>query len=174
MPKRLILMRHAKSAWDKAETADFDRALSGRGSRSAPTVGAYLARKKLVPQLVLCSSAKRATETWELVATALPSGIPVKHSKALYMAMPNEMLKRIQKVPDEFECVLLVGHNPGVADLAGWLCAEGDAAKRADLARKYPTASIAIIDFEAATWGAVESDSGRLVDFVRPKDIVQP
>jgi len=173
MSKRLILLRHAKSAWDKADAADFDRPLAGRGQRTAPIVGAYLAANKLIPQLVLCSSAKRAIETWELAAKALPATIPVKQAKTLYLAMPREMLKRIQKTPAEVECVLLVGHNPGLADLAGWLCSEGPQDKRSSLARKFPTGAIAVIDFDVSNWSEVEAENGRLVEFTTPKEMVK-
>jgi phosphohistidine phosphatase len=174
MPKRLILMRHAKSTWDKADMADFDRPLSARGQSAAPVIGAYLASRKLYPQLVLCSSARRAAQTWELASAALARDVKVTHSKSLYMAMPREMLKRIQRTPAEIECLLLVGHNPGIADLAGWLCGEGDDEKRTALARKYPTGAIAVIDFDVGSWGEVEADNGRLVDFVAPRQMAEP
>ena len=175
MAKRLILMRHAKSSWDKADLADIDRPLSMRGELAAPMVGAYMAKNKLVPQFVLCSSARRAAQTWELVSSAMPAAllpdIRVSQVKSLYLAMPREMLKRIQRTPLEVECVLLVGHNPGIADLAGWLCGGGDQEKRKALARKFPTGAIAVIDFDVGSWEEVEADQGKLIDFVTPKQI---
>jgi phosphohistidine phosphatase len=171
MPKRLILVRHAKSAWDKAEDADFDRPLSARGRRIAPLIGDFLARQERLPTSVLCSSARRAAETWELMSKALPAGTAVTHSKSLYLAMPREMLKRIQRLPDDVDCALLVGHNPGIADLAGWLCTGGDQAKRTQLAKKYPTGAVAVIDFAVEMWKDIDADSGTLIDFVIPRDL---
>ena len=177
MTKRLILMRHAKSSWDNADVADFERPLSPRGQRVAPLIGTHLTRRKLLPQMVLCSSAKRASSTWELVATSLPvpvaREIRVDHTKALYLAMPREMLKRIQRVPSDVECLLLIGHNPGIADLAGWLCGGGDQDKRMAMAKKFPTAAVAVIDFNVGSWEEVEADQGTLVDFTTPKQIAE-
>lgn len=171
MAKRLILLRHAKSAWNRAELADFERPLAPRGKKAAPVMGQFLAQQKKLPDLVLCSSARRAVETWQLIAAQLPKDIPARQNKALYMAMPREMLKLLQKTPDEHDCVLLIGHNPGIADLAAWLCAQAKDEKHAQLAAKFPTAAVAIIDFDVASWRDVEADSGRLIDFVTPRSL---
>ena len=171
MPKRLILLRHAKSAWDNLSTADFERPLSSRGRKAAPLVGAYLARRGMVPGLVLSSSAKRAVETLDLACADWQTKPTVRKLKSLYLAMPREMLRRVQAVGREPDCVMLVGHNPGIADLASWLCSHGKADQRARLARKFPTGAIAVIEFDVEDWGDVEADAGRLVDFVTPKQI---
>jgi phosphohistidine phosphatase len=171
VPKRLILLRHAKSAWDNLSTADFERPLSSRGRKAAPLVGAYLARRGMVPGLVLSSSAKRAVETLDLACAGWQTKPTVRKLKSLYLAMPREMLRRVQAVGREPDCVMLVGHNPGIADLASWLCSHGKADQRARLARKFPTGAIAVIEFDVEDWGDVEADTGRLVDFVTPKQI---
>jgi phosphohistidine phosphatase len=171
VPKRLILLRHAKSAWDNLSTADFERPLSNRGRKAAPLVGAYLARRGMVPGLVLSSSAKRAVETLDLACAGWQTKPTVRKLKSLYLAMPREMLRRVQAVGREPDCVMLVGHNPGIADLASWLCSHGKADQRARLARKFPTGAIAVIEFDVEDWGDVEADAGRLVDFVTPKQI---
>lgn len=171
MPKRLILLRHAKSAWDNPSLADFDRPLSNRGRKAAPAIGAYLGRRGLVPGLALCSSAKRAIETLDLVSAGWQTKPTVRKLKSLYLAMPREMLRRVQTVGAEPDCVMLVGHNPGIADLASWLCSEGDAARRAHLARKFPTGAVAVIEFNVDDWRDVDAETGRLVDFATPKQI---
>lgn len=173
MSKRLILMRHAKSAWENPDLADFDRPLSSRGRKAAPIVGAYLARAGYLPQIVLCSSAKRALETLDLVMAGWPQHPQVRKQKSLYLAMPREMLKRVQSCTRELDTVMLVGHNPGIADLASWLCQEGDAALRAALARKFPTGAAAVIDFDVEDWREVEAETGKLVDFVTPRQAEQ-
>jgi phosphohistidine phosphatase len=81
------------------------------------------------------------------------------------------MLKRLQTAGNEFSTVMLVGHNPGIADLANWLCSDGDAAARGALARKFPTGAVAVIDFDAEDWKDVDAETGRLVDFATPKQI---
>jgi phosphohistidine phosphatase len=170
--KRLILLRHAKSAWDDQDIADFNRPLSNRGRKAAPVVGAYLARAGYVPDLILCSSAQRAVETMELVIAGWPKQPTIRKQKSLYLAMPREMLKRVQGCGPE-AAVMLVGHNPGIADLANWLCSEGDVAKRGALARKFPTGAVAIIDFEVEDWREVDAETGRLVEFVTPRTVEQ-
>jgi phosphohistidine phosphatase len=171
VPKRLILLRHAKSAWDNPSIADFERPLSNRGRKAAPLVGAYLARRGMVPGLVLCSSAKRTAETLDLVSAGWQVKPAVRKLKSLYLAMPREMLRRVQAVGREPDCVMLVGHNPGIADLANWLCSRGKADQRASLARKFPTGAIAVLEFDVEDWGEVDADTGRLIDFATPKQI---
>lgn len=173
MPKRLILLRHAKSAWDNPSIPDFERPLSKRGRMAAPIMGAYLARTGMVPDLVLASSARRAIETLDLVSAGWPSKPPVRKLKSLYRAMPREMLRRIQAVGREPDRVMVVGHNPGIADLANWLCADGNPEQRGGLARKFPTGAIAVLEFDAEDWGEVDAETGRLVDFAAPKQIEQ-
>ncbi|MGH6892130.1 MAG: SixA phosphatase family protein [Dongiaceae bacterium] len=173
MPKRLILLRHAKSAWDNPSMADFDRPLSNRGRKAAPLVGAHLARRGMVPGLVLCSSAKRAVETLDLVSAGWQPKPTVRKLKSLYLAMPREMLRRVQAVGSDPDCVMLVGHNPGIADLANWLCSEGDAAKRANLRRKFPTGATAVLEFTVDDWRDVDAEAGRLIDFSTPRQIKQ-
>lgn len=171
MPKRLILLRHAKSAWDNPSVADFERPLSSRGRKAAPVVGAWLARRGLVPGLVLCSSARRAAETLDLASAGWQTKPTVRKLKTLYLAMPREMLKRVQTSGNEFASVMLVGHNPGIADLANWLTNDGDAGARGALSRKFPTGAVAVIDFDVEDWKDVDADTGRLIEFVTPKQI---
>lgn len=171
VPKRLILLRHAKSAWDNPSIADFDRPLTNRGRKAAPMVGAYLARHGLVPGLVLSSSARRAVETLDLVCAGWPTKPAIRKLKSLYLAMPREMLRRLQAVGREPDCVMVVGHNPGIADLAAWLCNQGKAEQRTSLARKFPTGAIAVIEFEVEDWSDVDAETGRLIDFTTPRQI---
>ena len=171
MPKRLILLRHAKSAWDNPSLADFDRPLSSRGRKAAPIIGAYLARKGMVPGLVLTSSAKRAVETLDLVCAGWQVKPTIRKLKSLYLAMPREMLRRVQAVGHEPDCVMLVGHNPGIADLANWLCTRGKTEHRANLARKFPTSAVAVIEFDVEDWGEVDAETGHLIDFATPKQV---
>jgi phosphohistidine phosphatase len=173
VPKRLILLRHAKSAWDNPDIGDFDRPLSKRGRKAAPVMGAYLARTGMVPGLVLASSARRVLETLDLVIAGWPSKPAVRKLKSLYLAMPREMLRRLQAIGREPDRVMLVGHNPGIADLANWLCAPGNAEQPAGLARKFPTGAIAVLEFDVEDWGEVDAETGRLVDFATPKQIEQ-
>src|SRR5262245_39166838 len=134
-------------------------------------VGAYLARHNLVPGLVLASSAKRAVETLDLVSAGWQIQPTVRKLKSLYLAMPREMLRRVQAVGKEPDIVMLVGHNPGIADLGNWLGSHGKAEQRANLARKFPTGAIAVIEVEVEDWGEVDADTGHLIDYATPKQI---
>jgi phosphohistidine phosphatase len=171
VPKQLILLRHAKSAWDDPSLADFDRPLSSRGRKAAPVVGAYLARRGMLPGLVLTSSARRAVETLDLVSAGWTAKPTVRKLKSLYLAMPREMLRRVQAIGREPDRVMLVGHNPGIADLASWLCSQGKAEQRAKLARKLPTGAIAVLEFDVEDWSEVDAETGKLIDFATPKQI---
>src|SRR5690349_1589139 len=87
--RRILLLRHAKSAWDEPGLDDFDRPLAARGRRAAAVMGVYLRDEKLVPDLVLCSAARRAAETWEIAAHELPKAPAVERDPGLYM-VPSE------------------------------------------------------------------------------------
>ncbi|MES1152850.1 MAG: histidine phosphatase family protein [Dongia sp.] len=168
--KTLILMRHAKSAWDNADLPDIDRPLSPRGQKAAPLMGERLKKAGYRPDVILCSTASRTRETLDLMAASLPKKAQIQVLKELYMAVPREMLNAIGKVADSAQTVLLVGHNPGIGSLAGWLAGEGDSELLAKIRRKFPTAAAAVITFDVARWSDVAGEGGTLVDFLRPRD----
>ena len=168
--KTLALMRHAKSAWDNADLPDIDRPLSPRGQKAAPLMGERLKKAGYHPDVVLCSTAKRVLETLDLIAPSLPKKAKVQHLKELYMAVPREMLNVIAKTPDSAETVLLIGHNPGIGSLAGWLAGEGDSELLSKIRRKFPTAAAAVVTFDVARWSEVTGEGGVLTAFLRPSD----
>lgn len=163
-------MRHAKSAWDDAALPDFDRPLSARGRKAAPLMADRLAKAGYQPDVVLCSGARRTRETLDLIKPTLPRKAKVQHLKELYMAVPREMLNLVAKAPDSAQTLLLIGHNPGIGSLAGWLAGEGDADQLARMRRKFPTAAVAVLTFDAARWSDLSGESGTLVAFMRPSD----
>jgi phosphohistidine phosphatase len=167
--KTLILMRHAKSAWDDPRQKDIDRPLNGRGRKAAPRMGAWLAGEGYRPDVVLCSAARRARETLDLVKESLPAGVTVEHLRALYMVAPREMLAEIGKAPAS--TLMLVGHNPGLGSLASLLAGSGDAKALGNLHGKFPTASIAVLGFNVGRWSDLAPGSGRLLAFQRPRDL---
>ncbi len=169
--KRLSLLRHAKSDRTDPAAADFDRGLNGRGRQAAPAMGRYLRRQKLVPDIVLCSAARRARETWELAAAALKAEIPVEYSERLYLATPAQTLRLLHQLPETAGSVLLIGHNPGFHALALQLVGSGDAAARAQLQSKFPTAALAVIDFEVERWSDLAAGKGELERFIAPRDL---
>ncbi len=167
---RLLLLRHAKSAWPAGES-DADRPLAPRGRDAAPRIGAYLADENLIPDLALVSDARRARETWELVRPALPEKTPMRLEPRIYEASADRLLAVLRDTEEPVETLLMVGHNPGFADLTLALARDGDPEGLARLARKYPTAGLAVITFETECWGKVARRSGRLERFVTPKSL---
>jgi phosphohistidine phosphatase len=167
--RTLHLLRHAKSTRD-GDAGDAERPLAPRGVRAAALVGLHLAQEGLVPDLVLCSSARRAVETWQRAAAQLPCAPRVRREDALYLAAPEALLARVQRVDDAVRSLLLVGHNPGLLELATAL-ASGDADAVRSLG-KFPTAALASFALARGGWRALEPGRVSLVRFVRPADLV--
>src|SRR5215216_6730711 len=115
-PKRLALVRHAKSSWADPDLADHDRPLNARGRRAATLVGQYLHAAGVHPDLVLCSSATRARQTLELLPLARMTDVLIEDQ--LYGAGPHELLARLRRIPAAVGSALLIGHNPGLEELA--------------------------------------------------------
>lgn len=170
--RRLLFLRHAKSSWDEPGTDDYERPLAPRGRRAAAVMGVYLHDEGLTPDLVLCSGARRARDTWEIVSGALARRPPVEHDAALYMIAPDQLLKRLRKAPDTAASVLVVGHEGGVDDLARRLAANGPAALRRRLAEKFPTAALAVLALDLERWAELAEGRGTLTVLAAPKDLV--
>ena len=176
---QLLLFRHAKSDWTVASRGDFDRPLAERGRRDAPRMGAYMREHAIMPDLVLCSTARRTRETLDLLlvdltpaAVKLRSAPPrVDFEEALYLAESFDLLDRVRMVPRGVARVMLVGHNPGMHELAMDLAGAGARADRTHLAGKFPTAALAVITFEVADWSEVALARGRLERFVTPREL---
>jgi len=170
--RTLLLLRHAKSSWDYPDLDDFNRPLAPRGRKAAPRMAGYLKKKGMRPDLVLCSAALRAVQTWVLVSEILGDGAEVKYLRGLYLAPPSRMLSSIRQVADEHPCVMLIAHNPGMEHLASVL-AGPDSNQQAlqKLHEKYPTAALAEITFEAPSWREIQRGAGRLKRLVRPKEL---
>jgi phosphohistidine phosphatase len=167
--RRLMLLRHAKSDWSVGGQRDHDRALASRGREAAPLVGAYMAQHGLRPDKVLVSTARRARETWSLVAAAFGKDLDVSFDDRLYEANPKALLIPLRAADAAAHSLLMVGHNPGIQELASLLMASGDIDARQRLLEKFPTAALAVIDFQIDAWSALTPHSGRLDRFVTPR-----
>ncbi|MER6778530.1 MULTISPECIES: histidine phosphatase family protein [unclassified Streptomyces] len=165
--RRLVILRHAKSAWPDG-VPDHDRPLGPRGLRDAPAAGRLLARSFGVPDLVLCSPARRTRETWDLAAAELDHVPPVRHDPSLYAADAQDLLDVVREVPPEVGTLLLVGHNPGLEDLvllaAG--AAAGDALER--VRTKFPTSAVAVLTLQGP-WSHLGPGTALLTDFAVPR-----
>jgi phosphohistidine phosphatase len=170
----LMLLRHAKSSPAETGQADFDRPLNERGKRSAAAMGRYIASNGLVPRLVLCSPARRASETWVLVARELPDTAEVHFTPEIYDFGDGKALMeclRHKAGAGAEQSILLVGHNPSIAGLAQTLIGAGNGKLRKRLEEKYPTAALAAISFDFVNWRSLAAGSGTLLRFVTPRDI---
>ena len=146
--KSLYLLRHAKSSWDDPSVEDHDRPLTPRGKEAARRIGAYMSQQHFCPALVLCSSAARARQTYEAVASVLGKANAVRVEDALYGAAVARLLSRLREIPDRVESVLVIGHNPSLQELAIDLSGDGEPASLARLRERLPTGGLATLSYE--------------------------
>ena len=171
--RRLLLLRHAKTETDAPSGQDQDRRLDDRGRRDAADIGDWISRHPPCPSRVLVSPAVRAHQTWEIVREAMASPASpreVEFLPELYGADPTQLLQtiRMASVTDP-RALLVIGHNPGMHELALTLTGSGDAAAKKALDDNLPTAGLAIFDFATDDWNDVAFRRGKLVQFVSPK-----
>lgn len=169
--KTLYLLRHAKSSWDDHSLADHDRPLAARGRKAAPQIAVWLRTHAERPQLVLCSTAARARQTWTLIAPELLPAPEVQLRPELYEADADTLVDIVRRTPAPISSLLLVGHNPAMEGAADRLAGDGDQAALQTMRAKYPTAALAEVTFDLNDWRDIEEGSGRLARFVRPKDL---
>jgi phosphohistidine phosphatase len=168
MAIRLFLLRHAKSSHDDPGLADRDRPLAPRGTRAAKAMGRYMRDHELSPALVLCSSATRARQTLDGLTAGIGSSPRVVIEHELYEASASGLLERLRRIGDDVPSAMLIGHNPAMERLALDLAARGP--DLADLARKYPTGALALLEFDGS-WPDLDADGARLLAFVKPRDL---
>jgi phosphohistidine phosphatase len=171
--KRLFLLRHAKAQPADGGTEDFDRTLLLSGMQDASAMARHLRKNGYAPDLILCSAAARTTQTAELVLHELDCEIDYRDN--LYLADTARLMAAVRGAPASAAALMLVGHNPGMEDCATALAREPvrrkERARYEALEEKFPTCALAILDFDVSRWRDVTPGSGKLVDFVRPKDL---
>jgi|SRR6478609_1228271 len=175
--RRLMLLRHAKTEHDAPSGRDRDRRLDKRGLTDAAEIGGWMARHPPFPDSVLVSPAIRARQTWDIAWEAMKDSVPPPHvelAPELYGADPSHLLQTIRDacVADP-QRLMLVGHNPGMHELALALAGSGDAHGRKALADNLPTSGLAIFDFAINRWDDVAFRRGQLVQFISPKLLKQ-
>jgi phosphohistidine phosphatase len=168
--RTLFLLRHAKAV--PADEADDDevRALATRGRSAARTLAGHFRGAGLAPDLVLCSPSARTRETLELVRTGFAKPIKVETNPALYLADWPVILEAIRAVPEDVGTVMVVGHNPGLHELAMSLAVMAPREQRAKLARKFPTGALVRFAVERP-WGEFNRASINLVEYLTPADL---
>jgi phosphohistidine phosphatase len=167
----LSLLRHAKSSWEDRRLDDFDRPLNERGVRDAAAMGRWIAAHKLVPDRVVCSTAARTEATFALARKTWPGGsdLAVVRRKSLYLATPAALLAVVYATGPGVRHLMLIGHSPGLEELANRLISAGSRENREALAAKFPTAALAVITFPCARWSDIAPGHGRLAYFMTPK-----
>lgn len=163
--RTLILLRHAKSSW-KQPVPDHDRPLSGRGQRDAPAVGRLLRERGMKPDLVLCSPAVRTRQTWQLVHGAGVEAGEVRFVPEIYGGRAEDLRQVLRTVPEGTGTVLLIGHAPGLPDLADSLAGPDRSPAAARMRAKFPTAGLALF---AVTAPWAELERAELLDFQVPR-----
>ncbi len=173
--KRLYILRHAKAAPGDPGQDDHARALTIRGLADAEAMAHYLRKNGARPDRVLVSTSARTVQTADLVLRELEVPPRADYRDALYLAGPGKILAMLQSMPVKTEAVMVIGHNPGLEELATYLAREPvrrkERERRDVLEEKFPTAALAVLDFEVARWRDLRPGEGKLVDFVRPKDL---
>ena len=162
---RLILMRHAKSAWSHLDLSDHDRPLNNRGKASAAALGDWLRVKSYLPDQVLSSTAARTGQT--LLGLGLTNAPQIQFVGALYHAEARDMLEVLHLAKDP--CVLMIGHNPGICEMAHRLV---DDTPLHDRFHDYPTGATLVCEFDVDSWAEIDWFQGTVVDFVIPRELM--
>lgn len=171
--RRLLLLRHAKAEPGTPEQEDHDRTLTDRGLADAAAMARYLKKQDYTPSRILCSTSLRTVQTADAVLAVMPAAIA--YLPVLYLAPPGRLMALAQDADDADATLMLVAHNPGMEQCAALLAREPVKPKEAQrhdvMEEKFPTAALAVIDFHIPEWKLLSPGTGRLVDFVRPRDL---
>jgi phosphohistidine phosphatase len=170
--RRLLLLRHSKTERAAPGERDRDRRLTERGRADAPVMGDYMMQHHLVPDLVLVSPAVRTQETWALVGAAFSKTPRALSESRIYNASSDTLADLIRETGNA-DTLLVVGHNPGLHDLATELIGSGDPQTRESLNEKLPTSGLIVIGFAIEDWALLQHAAGRLERFVSPRQIEQ-
>jgi phosphohistidine phosphatase len=168
----LFLLRHAKSSWADPTMSDRERPLAARGERAARRIAAYLESQRIRPELVLCSPARRTRDTLDLLQPALPRRTKVRIDDGLYGADADEIMQRLRAVDAQVGSVMVVGHNPGLEDVAMELAGDGDDAAMAQLRTKFPTAALARLELDSG-WSQLGAGRAYLAALVLPRQLTE-
>jgi len=170
--KRLTLLRHAKSGWDDPVPRDFDRPLNAKGHRAARAMGRHMRDLGLRFDHVVASPAVRVAETLGEIWQGYGRTLDPQLDRRIYLASAATLLDVVQETPDDAASLLMSGHNPGMEELILLLVPDhDDDATRDRVEEKFPTASLAELQFEVDHWADIQPGSGRLTRFVRPRDL---
>jgi phosphohistidine phosphatase len=169
MTRELLILRHAKSAWNTGAPTDFDRPLAKRGLKAAPKVGRYLFDQGLIPDFLVSSPAERAKQTIMLVCAQMDiSPTDIRWDDRIYGGWTSSLVSVLRESPSDASRVIIAGHNPGLEGLLEHLCAER-VPYPAD-GKLLPTAAVAHLEIETE-WDQLDKGSGRLVSITRARSL---
>jgi phosphohistidine phosphatase len=159
--KTVLFLRHGKSDWDAPFDHDHERPLAKRGRKAAKTVGRYLSHIDFVPDGIISSTALRARDTVSIASKAGSWDTDIRENQTLYGATPEQLVKIIQSEPDSTERLMLVGHEPTWSETTGLLIGQANI--------RFPTAAVARVDCDIASWSSLRFGRGELIWFFPPK-----
>lgn len=162
--KKLFIIRHAKSDWSNLSLDDYDRPLNSRGKKNAPFMGTFLAKKDIVPDLIISSPAYRARKTAKIIASKVGYKEEIEYNEYIYEASLSTLLEIVNFIEDEYDDVFIFGHNPGLNMLAFYLV---------DFNENLPTCGILEIEFDCESWREVTKKNAKLISFDYPKKFKQ-
>lgn len=169
--KTIFLLRHAKSSWKDPGLADIDRPLNKRGKKSAKTLAAHMAAEGIQPDLVLCSAAKRTLSTLRRVRKGFGADVATIVDESYYHAGVGDWMRHLLDIKPGVQSAMIIGHNPGIEELAHHLIGGGDEDAYGRLSFKYPTGGLAVMTANIGNWRTLKRGSARLVSFVCPRDL---
>jgi phosphohistidine phosphatase len=164
--RHIVVIRHAKSSWDDPSVADHDRPLSERGRNALPRLLDHIEGLELRPDLVKCSSSRRTRETLDGIRPALGRKTRVESESALYGASAEQLVTELRRLDDQITTVVLIGHNPGLADLVDLLAVAP--ATGGPAIDEFPTAAVAVVSM-AGPWSALQPACASLESFWTPR-----
>ncbi len=167
----LTMLRHAKSSWGDPLLRDKDRPLNARGKSQTKQMGEHLSQQNIDPDLIICSSAKRARQTLKQVSKNWQTDARIVLEDRLYLASTSSILSLFEEYGNSANHIMIIGHNPGFHTLASSLAASGDAHDIATLSQRYPTGTLCVIKSNAVQWQNIDSEAGELVIFTTPKSL---
>lgn len=168
---RLLLYRHAKSDWDNAELSDIDRPLNGRGKSAAGAMARHMKSEDLLPNQILCSTAQRTRETLARLLPHLEQENQIHLLSDLYLQGEDDYSGLIRKHGGRARTLMVLGHNPATQETALELTGTADDVALSDLQEKFPTAALAVLDFDIADWSELRPGTGHLALFVKPRSL---
>ncbi|WP_305983967.1 histidine phosphatase family protein [Roseibium sp. MMSF_3544] len=168
---RLLLLRHAKSDWGDPQLDDIDRPLNARGKAAAITMARYLRDEKLMPSVILCSTSQRTRETLARLLPYLPQEAYIQLISDLYWQSENNYSPLIRKYGGRAQTLMVLGHNPATEETAYALTGTSAPDALPDMQEKFPTAALAVLDFDISDWSELGTGTGHLERFVKPRDL---